>query len=86
MGHETLTPPGIRTPDITAPDGGTTRGRPAGIVTAMRSVSLMTAVYYFLRINSTLTNGNACQEWKLLKFFMARSLVEDRPGGAHLIH
>ena len=48
-GHETLTPPGISTPDITAPDGGTTRGRPAGSVAAMRSVSLMTAAYYILR-------------------------------------
>ncbi len=42
--HETQTPPGISMPDITAPDDGTTRGRPAGTVAAMRSVSLMTAV------------------------------------------
>jgi hypothetical protein len=46
--HETRTPPGISTPDITAPDGGTTRGRPAGVGKAMRSVSLITAVYSIL--------------------------------------
>jgi hypothetical protein len=46
--HETRTPPGISTPDITAPDGGTTRGRPAGVGRAMRSVSLITAVYSIL--------------------------------------
>ena len=46
---ETRTPPGMSTPDITAPDGGTTRGRPAGVGTAMRIVSLMTAVYSILR-------------------------------------
>ena len=54
-GRKTLTPPGISAPDITAPDGGTTRGRPAGVVIAMRSVSLMTAVYSVLRANSSLT-------------------------------
>jgi hypothetical protein len=40
----TPTPPGIRTPEITAPDGGTTRGGPAGVDTERRSVSLITAV------------------------------------------
>ena len=38
------TPPGILTPAITAPDGGTMRGRPTGTVGAIRSISLMTAV------------------------------------------
>lgn len=38
------TPPGILTPAITAPDGGTIRGRPTGTVGAIRSISLMTAV------------------------------------------
>ena len=52
-GRETPTPPGMSTPDNTAPDGGTTRGRPAGVGTAMRSVSFMTAVYSILRTNST---------------------------------
>jgi hypothetical protein len=52
-GRETLTPPGMSTPDIIAPDGGTTRGRPAGVGTAMRSVSFMTAVYSILRTNLT---------------------------------
>jgi hypothetical protein len=42
--HGTRTPPGILTPEIMAPDGGTTRGRPAGVATERRSVSLMTAV------------------------------------------
>ena len=46
-GREIRTPPGILVPEITAPDGGTTRGRPAGVGTAMRSVSLTTAVYSF---------------------------------------
>ena len=46
--HETRTPPGILTPDITAPVCGTTRGRPAGVGRAMRSVSFMTAVYAIL--------------------------------------
>lgn len=54
-GHETLTPPGILTPDITAPEGGTTRGGPMGVGVAMRSVSLMTAVCPMLRANSNLT-------------------------------
>jgi hypothetical protein len=40
--HATL--PGILMPEMTAPDRGATRGRPMGTVTAMRSVSLMTAV------------------------------------------
>jgi hypothetical protein len=48
-GHETRTPPGILTPDIVAPDGGTTRVRPAGVGTAMRSASLTTAVCLFRR-------------------------------------
>ena len=43
-GHERRTPPGISTPDIVTPDGGTTRVRPAGVGTAMRSASLTTAV------------------------------------------
>ena len=43
-GYETQTPPGISTPDIVAPAGGTTRVRPAGVGTAMRSASLITAV------------------------------------------
>jgi hypothetical protein len=47
--HETRTPPGISTPDIVAPDGGTTRVRPAGVGTAMRSASLITAVCFFRR-------------------------------------
>jgi hypothetical protein len=50
-GHETRTPPGILTPDITAPDGGTTRTGPAGVAKAIRSVSLMTAVCSMLRAN-----------------------------------
>ncbi len=45
--HETRTPPGILAPDIVAPDGGTTRVRPAGVGTAMRSASLITAVFCF---------------------------------------
>jgi len=59
-GYETLTPPGILRPDITAPDGGTTRGGPMGVGVAMRSVSLMTAVCFMLRTNSSLT------KWKRL--------------------
>ena len=43
-GHERQTPPGISTPDIVAPDGGTMRVRPTGDGTAMRSASLTTAV------------------------------------------
>ena len=87
-GHETLTPPGISTPDITAPDGGTTRGRPAGSVAAMRSVSLMTAVYYILRLEqlSSPTSEHTCQVRKLLEYFVTRSLVEDWPRGANLVH
>jgi hypothetical protein len=61
-GHETPTPPGTLTPDITAPDSGTTRGRPAGVVTAIRSVSLMTAVYSILRANSRLTTNTLARK------------------------
>ena len=64
--RETRTPPGMLTPDITAPDGGTTRGRPAGVGTAMRIVSLMTAVYSILRTKPRLTNEHTCQERELL--------------------
>ncbi len=85
-GHETLTPPGMSTPDITAPDGGTTRGRPIGVGTAIRSVSLMTAVCSILRANLSLTDKQTCQVRELLQFFVARSLVEDRPYCAHFIH
>lgn len=48
-GQKTRTPPGILTPDIVVPDGGTTRVRPAGVGTAMRSASLITAVCLFHR-------------------------------------
>ena len=72
-------------PDITAPDGGTTRGRPAGIAVAMRSVSLITAVYSIVRASSIPTEECAYQEWKFLKLFVAWRLVEDRPYGAHLV-
>ena len=52
------TPPGILTPDIMAPDGGTTRGRPAGVGRATRSVSLMIAVCSILRTRPSLAYGN----------------------------
>ena len=66
-GHETRTPPGILTPDIVAPDGGTTRVRPAGVGTAIRSASLTTAVYLFRRERElNQPNKYTCQERKLL--------------------
>ena len=83
--HEPLTPPGILTPDNTAPDGGTTRGRPAGTVTEMRSISLITAVCSVLRANSCPTNERTYQEWKLLEDFVARSLVEVGPHSTHFV-
>ena len=82
---EEQTPPGMAAPDITAPDGGTTRGRPAGIAVAMRSVSLITAVCSIIRANSALTNECAYQERKFLKLFVAWRLVEDRPYSTHLV-
>ena len=48
-GHETRTPPGTLTPDIVAPGDGTTRVRPAGVGTPIRSASLTTAVCLFCR-------------------------------------
>lgn len=42
---ETRTPPGIRTPEMMAPSGGTTRASPTGVAGARRSVSFTTAVY-----------------------------------------
>ena len=83
--REKRTPPGILTPDITAPDGGTTRGSPAGVGTAMRNVSLMTAVYSTLRTSSILTNKHTCQVRELFELFVARSLIEGRPRGAHFV-
>ena len=85
-GRERRTPPGISTPDITAPDGGTTRGSPAGVGTAMRNVSFMTAVCSILRANSIPTNKRTYQVRKLFELFVARSLVEGGPRGAHLVH
>jgi hypothetical protein len=85
-GHETRTPPGILTPDITAPDGGTTRGRLAGVGVAMRSVSLTTADYSIVRAKLEVDNEHTCQERKLLEVFIAHGLVEDRPRGAHFVH
>ena len=85
-GRERRTPPGISTPDITAPDGGTTRGSPAGVGTAMRKVSFMTAVCSVLRANSSSTNKDTCQVRELFELFVARSLVEGGPRGAHLVH
>ena len=75
----------MSTPDITAPDDGTTRGRPAGIATAMRSVSLITAVCHIVSASSTPTNECAYQEWKFLELFVAWRLVKDRPYGVHFI-
>ncbi len=83
---EALTPPGILTPDITAPDGGTMRGRPAGTAIEMRNASLTTAVCSVLRANSYLTNERTYQKRKLLEFFIARGLVEDRPHSVHFVH
>jgi hypothetical protein len=56
----------MSTPDITAPDGGTTRVRPAGIAVAIRSVSLITAVCSILTASSNLTNERTYQEGKFL--------------------
>jgi hypothetical protein len=84
--REKQTPPGTLTPDITAPDGGTTRGSPAGVGTAMRNVSLMTAVCSTLRVNSIMTNKHTCQVRELFELFIARSLVEGRPRGAHFVN
>ena len=47
------TPPGIQTPEIIAPAGGTTRGGPAGVAVERRSVSLMTAVCSGLKNRSS---------------------------------
>ena len=84
--NEALTPPGILTPDITAPDGGTMRGRPAGTATEIRRASLVTAVCSALGANSTLTNERTYQERKLLELFITRSLVKNRPYGMHFVH
>ena len=86
--RETRTPPGILTPDIVAPDDGTTRARPAGAGTAMRSASLITAVCSFRRwLKFNQLNKYTCQERKLLQIFVVRSFViEDRPRGVHLVH
>ncbi len=85
-GDRVRTPPGITAPDITAPDDGTTRGSPAGIGPAMRSVSLMTAVCSILRASSTLTNECTYQERKLFELFMAWRMVKDRPYSAHFVY
>jgi hypothetical protein len=89
MLSETRTPPGILTPEITAPGGGTTRGRPAGVGAARRNVSLMTAVCSIPfesaptgTSNKQKKNEATCQKGKLLEFFVARRLVKDRPCGA----
>jgi hypothetical protein len=46
----------------------------------------MTAVYSILRVKLEVDNEHTCQERKLLEVFMARSLVNHRPRGAHLVH
>ena len=84
--REKRTPPGILMPDITAPDGGTTRGSPAGVGTAKRNVSLITAVCSTLRVNSIMTNKDTCQVRELFELFIARSLVEGRPRAAHFVN
>jgi len=72
--REIRTPPGILVPEITAPDGGTTRGRPARVGTAMRSVSLMTAVYS-IRSQTRIESNNRMHLPRREAFRILRSSV-----------